>query len=167
MGIQIRALVNYAVLTLLGAGLLAGCSGIKPYPNTFEKNIEIRTKTDSRFLAKVRAAVDIYSVDTDCQTMYQGTIDLDKAAVAIGIPADRPSYLVFAFASSAFLSNSKSTISYDTLLTPRSGHNYTIDVSYIDDIYNVEIREKRPRKRARRRIPQKELSSCRSRIANK
>jgi len=89
MGIQIRALVNYAVLTLLGACLLAGCSGIKPYPNTFEKNIEIRTKTDSRFLAKVRAVVDIYSVDADCQTMYQGTIDLDKTAVAIGIPTDR------------------------------------------------------------------------------
>ena len=45
--------------TLLAAGLLAGCSGIKTYPDTLPKNLHIRTETSGSLLSKVRAAVHL------------------------------------------------------------------------------------------------------------
>ena len=146
---------------LLAVGLLAACSGIKTYPNTLEKNLNIRADTRSNeFLGKVKADVDIYRVDANCKGEYLGTVKLDESAVAVGIPPDRPSYLVFNFASSAFFSGSSSSINYATLLKPRAGYRYDIKVSYTDNIYDVAIREMRPRKGGGREIERRELGNC-------
>ncbi|MDH5512115.1 MAG: hypothetical protein OEY27_02785 [Gammaproteobacteria bacterium] len=148
---------------LLAAGLLAACSGIKTYPNTLDKNLNIRTDTRSKeFLGKVKADVDIYRVDANCEGEYLGTVKLGEATVAVGIPPDRPSYLVFNFASSAFFSSSSSSINYATLLKPRSGYRYDIQVSYIDNIYDVAIRETHPRRGAGREIERRPLRACKT-----
>ena len=145
----------------LALALLVGCSGIRPYPNTLDKNLQVRTETSSgSIFEKVRATVDVYRVDTQCHLEYQGTVDLDKSALAIGIPAERLSYLVFSFASSAFLGGSQSTISQETLLKPRVGYRYDIDVSYRNDIYNVVVRESHPYKGASREIALAGLGAC-------
>ena len=152
---------KWHIAGLLLVGFLVGCSGIKSYPNTLAKNLHIQTETDSgSFFSSVRAAVNIYRVDARCQLEYQGTVDLDESSVAVGIPSDRSSYLVFDFASSSFLANSRSSISYETLLEPVAGYNYDIEVSYIDDIYNVEIRETHPFKSVNRDIELKDLNAC-------
>ncbi len=146
---------------LVTVSLLAGCSGIRPYPNTMDKNLHIQTKTDSgSFFPKVRAAVDIYRVDGNCKTEYEGTIQLSKPSLDVGIPSHRLSYLVFVFSSSSFLASSNSTVTHDTLLKPRAGYDYHIKVSYIDDIYNVVIRETHPGKAGSRDIELKDLSAC-------
>jgi len=146
---------------LLAFSLLAGCSGIKTYQNTPDKNLHIKTETDSgSMFSKVRAAVDIYRVGPDCKTEYEGTVQLKKPSVDVGVPSGRLSYLVFVFASSGFLSNSSSTITYNTLLKPRVGYNYDIKVSYIDDIYNVVIWETHPSKKKSREIELKDLNAC-------
>jgi hypothetical protein len=152
---------RYITGLLVTVSLLAGCLGIKPYPNTMDKNLHIQTKTDSgSFFSRVRAAVDIYRVDADCKTEYEGTIQLNEPSVDIGIPSHRLSYLVFVFSSSSFLASSNSTVTHETLLKPRDGYNYAIKVSYIDDIYNVAIRETHPRKPGSRDIELKDLSAC-------
>jgi hypothetical protein len=146
---------------LLAVGLLTGCSGLRPYPNTLAKNLHIRTETDSgSILSKVRAEVDIFRVKADCKTEYQGTVKLKGPSLEVGIPSDKLSYMVFVFSNSSFLANSRSSISHDTLLNPRAGYNYDIKVSYIDDIYNVAIRETHPRKSVSRNIELKDLSAC-------
>jgi hypothetical protein len=146
---------------LLPVFLLTACSGIRPYPDTLDDNLHLRTRTESGSLfSSVRAAVDIYRVNARCQTEYQGTVALDSPSVAIGIPVDQPSYLVFGFASSSWLANSSSSISYETLLTPRSGHEYDIEVTYLDDIYHVAILEKHQRNDISRDIGQRSLSDC-------
>ena len=151
-----------SLVLLSVVGLLTGCSGLKPYPNTLEPNREIRTETKSgSVFSGVRAAVGIYRVDQRCQIEYQGTVDLDKPMVAVGIPADRASYLVFDFASSSFLGGARSTISQETLLRPRPGYGYHIETSYKDDIYNVAIREVHLRTGASRAIELQHLSACR------
>lgn len=146
---------------LLSAGMLVGCSGMKAYPNDFAKNLHIQTQTESgSVFSGVRAAVSIYDVDAHCQLDYRGTVKLDRPSVAVGIPEGRPSYLVFDFASSSFLANSSSTISYETLLKPAAGRSYDIEVSYIEDIYNVEIREASPSSSRGRHVEHRDLSAC-------
>ncbi len=146
---------------LLPACLLVGCSGLKHYPNTLEKNLYLHTRTDSGSLfSSVSVAVDIYRVNASCQPEYQGTVDLDKSSASIGVPIDQPSYLIFGFANSSWLANSNSAISYDTLLSPRAGFSYDIEVSYLDDIYYVAIVEKHPHNSIRRDIERQRLSDC-------
>ncbi len=157
-----------ALSVVLVVGLLVGCSGIKPYPNTLEKNLQIRTETKSgSIFSKVRSAVGIYRVDEQCRIEYQGTVNLDEPLVPVGIPADRLSYLVFAFASSSLLANARSTISQETLLKPRAGYSYLIAVSYQDDIYNVIVREDHPRKGISREIELQGLDACREQLEAK
>ena len=149
---------------LLSLGLLSGCAGVKPYPNTPERNLEIRTETKSgSAFSSVGASLGIYRVDARCQIEYQGTIDLDQPAAAVGIPADRLSYLVFRFASSSFLGGTRSAISQETLLRPRPGYRYQVEVSYKDDLYNVAIRERHPDTGATRVVDLRPLASCNAR----
>lgn len=144
-------------------GFLVGCSGKYTYPNTLAKNLHIQTTTESgSFFSSVHAAVGIYQVDDNCEIEYQGTVDLDERPVSVGIPTGSPSYLVFEFSSSSFLANSSRSISYQTLLRPVDGHDYDIKVSYVDDIYNVEIQESRPGDVVARNIERKDLRACSS-----
>lgn len=134
--------------------LLAGCGGLKTYPeDAAPKNLTVRTAASG-----VRAELDIHSVDAQCRAPYVGTVKLDKPSVAVGIPADGWSYLKFDFASSSFLRGSH-RMSKETLLRTRTGHSYEAEVSYKDDIYNVVLREKPPRG-APREVPFLDLASC-------
>lgn len=146
---------------LLALGLLNGCSGLRPYPNTLTKNLHIRTETDSgSIFSSVRAEVDIFNVMADCKTEYQGTVKLKGPSIKVGIPSDRLSYLSFVFTNSSFLSNTRGSISQETLLKARIGYNYDIKVSYVDDIYSVAIEEKHPRRSKSREVELKDLSAC-------
>ncbi len=146
---------------LLAVSVLSGCSGIKTYPNDLDKNLHVRTTAESgSWFSSMRTAVDIHRVRADCATEYQGTVQLNKASIDIGIPPERWSRLVFVFASSSFLANSNSSITYETLLNPRAGHEYDLQVTYQDDIYNVSIHETKPGAPTSRKINHRPLSDC-------
>lgn len=152
--------VTFAVLAL---SLLAGCSGIKTYPNTLEKNLRIRTATNSgSIFSKVRATVNIYRVDAGCKLKYEGTVNLNSPVLGVGIPAQQLSYLAFNFASSTFLGGTTNATSQGTLLKPRAGYRYDVDVSYADDIYNVVIRESSAHGSAGREIALTRLDACKA-----
>ena len=147
-------------LAVLATAVLmsAGCA-TKRYPNSLEKNVLVRTRTESGFLSKVRADVDVFRVDPDCQVEYLGTMKLDKPSIPVGL-ANEPAYLVFGFASSSWLMNSSSTISYETLLTPRADYDYEIGVSYVDNMYQVVVQETHRLTGARRYIDRRLLAAC-------
>jgi len=150
----------YLITLSLMAVFLTGCSGLKTYSNDLDKNLHITTETDSgSVFSNVRAGVDIYKVNPDCTTEYDGTVKLDDPSVDIGIPSGRSSYLVFVFASSGLFSADSST-TYDTLLRPREGYRYDANVSYKEDIYNVAINEVSPVKKKNRELDIKGLSAC-------
>lgn len=134
--------------------MLSACSAVKTYPNTLDKNLHVITRTDSG----VDAAIEIYEVKPDCSIKYSGTIQLDNPGIDVGLPTGRSSYLVFVFSSSGFFTGS-STITYDTLLRPRKGVRYDIDVRYQQDIYNVVI-NKRLGSNKSREIEAKSLADC-------
>jgi hypothetical protein len=138
---------------LLAASLLSGCSGLKSYPDTAPKNMLIRTETSSgSWFSNVRAAVHVHRVDGNCQTEYQGTVELGVPAVEVGLPVDRVSLLAFVFISSATLGGSSSSTRVEALLKPRAGHTYQASVSYVDSMYNVVLRETDPRRSSSREL---------------
>jgi hypothetical protein len=146
---------------LLAAGLLAGCSGMKTYLDTAPKNLLIRTETTSgSILSKVRAAVHIHRVNTNCRTEYQGTVELGERSVHLGLPVDRVSLVAFVFNTSATFGGSSGSVRVEHLLTPRAGYTYQANVSYADSIYNVVLREIDPRRSSSRELDRKSAQGC-------
>lgn len=133
---------------------LAGCSGLKTYPNDAPKNVHVATQTERG----VRAALHVHQVSGECARRYEGTLALDRPVLDIGLPAGQPSYLVVSFDSSSFMAGSRST-SVGTLLTPRAGYEYELAVRYRQDIYDVALREI-DRKGARRELARRPLAGC-------
>jgi hypothetical protein len=140
---------------------LFGCSGMKPYPNSLEKNLHVQTAMASgSMFSSVHAAVDIHRLGADCSTDYEGTVELNSPTIDIGIPSNRWSRLVFVFDSYSFWGNRSGTISYETLLKPQVGSHYPIKVTYRDDQYNVAFRETRPGSALSREIERKDPQAC-------
>ena len=145
---------------MLLVGLLAACSGLKPYPNRLEKNLQVRSSTESgSIFSRVHASLSIARVDAQCRTEYEGTMDLGNGAVQVGVPVERWSYLVFNFSSSGLLSGS-SSIRQATLLKPRAGYRYDVELTYRDDLYNVVIREARTGTSEGRELALRGLDTC-------
>lgn len=150
------------IALMLGMGFLAGCFGLKTYPNDLQKNLHVHTSADSGwFLSTVRTAVDVHRVGSDCTTEYAGTVQLADGMMGIGLPPDQWSRLVFVFATSSFLVNSSGTITYETWLRPKAGHTYEVEVSYQDDLYNVSIHETPPDSPAPHRVQRHTSDACR------
>ena len=140
--------------------LVSGCAQVTPYPNALAKNVHVHTQTDSgSMFSSVHANLHVYEVDRECKTRYLGVMALDAPSVDVGLAPDRRAYLVFGFNSSSWLANGDSSVSQDTLLTARSGYSYDIDVSYLDDLYNVVIHEV-DRRGHRREVDTRRLSAC-------
>ena len=113
-------------------------------------------------LSKLRAAIHIHRVGADCLTEYEGTVRLDQPSVELGIPAGRTSLVAVTFSSSSALGGSSSSVRYATLLTPRSGHQYEVKVSYRENIYDVTIREIDPRRSSSRAIERRDPAACKA-----
>lgn len=156
------------MLSIWTAGLLAGCSGIRTYPNTLDKNLHVHTATDSgSWFSRFRAAVDIHRVGEDCVLDYEGTVQLADRKIDIGLPPHRWSYLVFVFSSSSFLVNRSGTITQETLLKTRPNYHYQVAVQYRNDMYHVGIREILPDQSTGREIEPLPLEACRSSVGRK
>jgi hypothetical protein len=152
---------SFILACLCTTAFLAGCSGLKPYQNTQDNNFHVHTATESgSWFSSVRAAVDIHRVTVDCKTEYEGTLQLNRPTIDVGIPSNRWSRLVFVFSSSSFLANRSGSMTYETLLKPRSGYHYEVKVTYKDDMYNVVVHETAPGSAGGREIEHKDLRAC-------
>lgn len=154
MGTRVAARRGTAIMMMVG--FLCGCAATKSYVATAEDNVRISTMAESgSSFSSIRAAMDVHSVDADCRTTYQGTMELDRSPITTGIPAGQESLLVFVFSNSSFLGSSRSTIRYETLLSPRSGYGYEIDVQYVDGAYDAVLYEvdRGGRRETRSRLP--------------
>ena len=151
------------VATLLLCAVAASCAGTRSYQATPDNNLRFTTKVESgSLMSSVRASAHIHSIDGNCRTNYEGTIRLEKETYVTGVDVNRPSYLVLSFDSSSFLSNSRSSINYATILMPRRGHDYKIAVIYVDDTYNAIIHEVNRGNGRQRELQQMPLDTCRT-----
>ena len=153
----------FIIFSICIGTLLAGCSGIKTYPNALDKNLSVHTVTDSgAWFSRVRAAVDIHRVGEDCRLDYEGTVQLVDPQIDIGLPPHRRSYLVFVFDTSSFLGNRSGTITYETLMRPLPTYRYEAAVTYKNDIYHVAMREIAPNQSTSRELNRLALRDCRA-----
>jgi len=150
--------LNFTLLALISIMLLTGgCSTTKHYKDELTHNLEVNSKSDS-----VETTLDIYSVGSQCESEYQGTVALDGSSIELGIATEKSSYLVVGFASSSFWSSSSGFISYDFTLFPRKTFHYEVDVFYIDNIYNVNVYEVSQLTGKKREMEATELRNCQS-----
>src|SRR6478736_7798668 len=109
-------------IILAAASVLAGCSSLKPYPSVAPENVVVKSTIESgSVLSSMRGSVHIHELDSGCHTSYVGTVKLDRPSIALGLPAERASYLVFVFEGSSFLGGTSSSTSAGTVLKPRAG----------------------------------------------
>ena len=95
--------------------LFGGCSSLKPYPSVAPENVVVKSALESgSILSSMRGSVHIHELDASCHSSYVGTVRLDRPSVALGLPAERASYLVFAFDGSSFLGGTSSSTSAGT-----------------------------------------------------
>ena len=149
-------------LLFLTAILSAGCSGVKTYSSTLPKNMTASATLDSGSAFKSTIAeFDIHRVTPSCDIDYLGRVYLDDGeSTPVGIPTGEPLFLDFIFASKVFLSSNISAVRYETMLTPRSGYDYQVDVRYVKGIFNVIIRETGKNGSTVRTLERRPLSSC-------
>ena len=141
--------------------LVVGCSSLKPYPSFTPENVVVKSKLESgSMFSSMRGSVHIHELDAGCHTSYVGTMQLDRASVALGLPAERASYLVFSFDGSSFLGGTSSSTSAGTVLKPRAGYRYEFTVTYKENIYNVVLRESDPRGGGSHELPRQQLKGC-------
>ena len=141
--------------------LFTGCSSLKPYPSVAPENVVVKSAIESgSVLSSMRGSVHIHELDASCHSSYVGTVRLVRPSVALGLPAERPSYLVFVFQGSSLFGGSTSSAGAGTVLKPRPGYRYEFAVSYKDSIYNVVVRESDPRKGGSRELPRQQLKGC-------
>ncbi|HEY1291021.1 MAG TPA: hypothetical protein VGF58_22025 [Burkholderiales bacterium] len=147
-------------IAFVGVTLLAACSSLRDYPHVAPENVQVKSKLESgSMFSSMRGAVHIHELDGTCHTSYVGTVKLDQPSVALGLPAERASYLVFVFAGSSFLGGSSSSTSAGTVLKPRPGYRYEFTVTYKENIYNVVLRESDPRGGSHE-LPRQQLKGC-------
>jgi hypothetical protein len=141
---------------------LGGCmSAPRTYENTLPKNLMVRTKVDGGGV-KAAAAFDIYRVNADCSTDFEGRVNLENGATEVGLPGGAPLYLDFVFVTGGGFTSSVGAVRHGTLLITRAGHDYRAEVTYAKGIYSVEIREARKGAGSRvvERVP---LTACKAR----
>jgi len=134
---------------------ITGCSGIKTYPNTMDKNLFVDLKKDRG----VRVSLDVYDVDANCRAGYRGTVQLDAKVSEVGIPTSKWLFLSFNFARSSIIFGN-SSMGHGTMIKARRGKIYRAKAIYRDDMYSVEIREADSRDAEGREMEHIELSEC-------
>lgn len=144
------------VLLVLIAGMTSACSSMHRYTSTAPENMTI--KSDVRTGS---ASMHVYEVDNMCNASYRGTVELNNPKVKVGIPVNKPCYLVFTFSETSLFTGSSST-SYDMYLTPRAGFHYSAAVSYAESMYGATLYEQDLRGGGRREIPRSVPKACTS-----
>lgn len=125
----------FLVVSIVVSFMTACSNNIRPYKTAVANNLFLQSRTDS----DVTAELDIYHVGSNCTLDYLGTVNLQDVKKT-GLLVNRLTSLVIRFTTSSFWSSSSSSMSQEVLLKPNKGSRYYLDTSYVDNIYNVEIK---------------------------
>jgi len=133
-------MIKQIIEILLISLMMTACSNIKPYQATHKNNFFVNSKTDN----DVKSSIDIYQVDKACKYIYKGTVSLEQGKNKIGLKNNEDNYLVVSFTTSSFWASSTSSMSQDMMIKPDKGYTYKLDLSYLDNIYNIELKKTQP-----------------------
>ncbi len=158
---------NMVAIALIVA-MTASCSGLQPYESTLPANLNVSVKVVRGGVLSVSApGISSFSVDMHviavsprCEKTYRGGVEISSAPVKVGIPVGSSTLLAFEFSGHNFLTRGSGSSSWASLLTPRGGYQYDIDVSYNGGMYSVEMYERNPGNGQRRALDYRSFRSC-------
>ena len=152
--------MRFLAWSLICCALLAGCSNLKTYQSSGEKNMLVRVKNEGGgFFSRTRPDVNIFSVDAACQTQYLGTVELDAPRIEIGLPVAQTVLIEFVFSKST-LGGSQAATAVEIMATPRKGTRYEFDVSYLRNGYTATGTEFEPGQAKGREMEYRRLRDC-------
>lgn len=142
--VEIAAALARSCASLVIAVSLAGCSGLRTYPNSVAKNAVVHVQTDpGTLLSRKGVELDLYTLDAGCGSKYLGTLELHDGSVELGLPLDAQIRLAYVFTRSALLGTGGTTI-IEMIVTPQRGHRYEFDVEYLKTGYTATGRDFAP-----------------------
>ena len=152
--------MRFLAWSLILCALLTGCSNLKTYRSSGEKNMLVRVKNEGGgFFSSTRPDVNIFSVDAACETQYLGTVELDAPRIEIGLPVGQTVLIEFVFSKST-LGGSQAMTAVELMTTPRKGARYEFDVSYLRNGYAATGVEFDPGQAKGREMEYRRLRDC-------
>ena len=155
------------IICLASFTLLAACSSRTPYKNIQDKNLTVNLVQgeDSRggffdpslgFFSSVDIVAGINDLNPKCETAYKGYIDLKPGNNELGLKPEQLTYLMVEVVKSA--SGGATSFSRGTLIKPKKGKQYELDVNYVDSMFDMKLYE--VRKSKRKKINITPLNTC-------
>lgn len=136
---------------------LAGCSGLKTYPNDLEKNLTVQTTLSGSLFGSIKAYLHVYDPKDECKIKYVGSLKLKNGEAEVGVAVNRPVCLDFVF-HAGDLFNPETHLHNRAIVTLRPGVRYVAIVRYVDRIYSVSIRELGSSSLPGREVPSQEIN---------
>ncbi len=141
-------MIKRVIACSLVGSLLFGCSSTPHYAdNNFEKNVTINLTMDesSGLFSSVDVAAGINDYDDACQHHYRGFVELVPGENKIGLAPGVLTYLMVEITHSRFRKTSR--FSRGTMIQPKRGRQYVVDINYADSMYDFRVYEVRGSKR--------------------
>ena len=140
--------------------LLVGCSSIKTYQSSGEKNMRVRVENaGGGFFSSTRPDAHIFSVDAACEEKYLGTVELGGPIVEFSLPVGQTVLIEFVFHNSALGGQQAPTV-VEMMATPRTGTRYEFEVSFLRNGYMATATEFQPGQTTGRQMELQRLRDC-------
>ena len=126
------------------ACLTAGCvGGTKAYHSQGPQNLVVDSKNVvAKGFTRKSTDVAILHETKPCHFEYAGTIEIEERAKAIGLPVGKRVVLRFNFhENGGFLANYSTLSSKEGVFLVRSGRQYRVDLTFVDEGRGVIFRE--------------------------
>ena len=149
---MIRKLLFYTLTSILL--LLNGCSSSAGvYQQQGKKNLVVNVKADSS------TYLEVYELDGVCDKRLKGEVKLHNGINKFALINNKQYYLRINFTTLSLLSGSQN-ITLGAYVRPKSNYMYIMDVSYENDMYDVEISKKNLRNHKVTNMTLKPLETC-------
>jgi hypothetical protein len=134
--------------------LLNGCSSSAgAYQQQGKKNLVVNVKADSS------TYIEVYELDEPCNPKMKGEMKLQNGINKFALINNKHYYIRINFKTLSLLSGSQN-ITLGAYVTPKSNYMYLMDVSYENDMYDVEISKKSLRNHKVTSMTLKPLERC-------
>ena len=121
-----------AAIGLLGAALVTGCSGVRPYKDSGTANLQVvLSAQESTFWTKRRVFVDVWTGPKGPSMEYLGTREISGSGSTLGLPVGRALHLAIAFEEKGGLGGYSSTSAVEIPVAPLSSRSrLRLDVAH-------------------------------------
>lgn len=146
------------LLLCLAALLFSGCSDIKTYQDTPDKNlhVHVKLKDDDE---RITGYLNLFAETSKCHFDYVGSVELNKSVVDIGLPPGKNLQMTFDVTRSSILGGTHD-MKLSAALRVRAGYNYYAKFSWVDGMYDLKMFESLPHRSSMRKIPVDPSNGC-------